>query len=148
MKSIKGIKEMSLGELLAAASDETVQVPEGFMDRIEDVHDVMMKVDALTEDEDSSSIPAGDSTLKRHPSMSMVVRFISAAAAVALIVGIGFGLSASDEPEDTFDDPRLAYAELEKAFATISGGINRGVAMAEDSQRIIEKTSEIFDNNN
>ncbi len=145
MKSIKEIEEMSPEELLAAASDQTVQVPEGFIGRIEDGHSAMMKVDALTEDEDSSSILHADSSLKRHHLKRGVLRFISAAAVVALIAGIGFGLLSNDEPEDTFDDPRLAYAELEKAFATISNGIGRGVAMAEDSQRIIERTSEIFD---
>ncbi len=108
---------MSLEELLAASSDETVRIPEGFMDRVEN----------------------GYKSIKRR----RTVRFISAAAALALIAGIGFSL-VENEPEDTFDDPQLAYAELEKAFARISDGIGRGVAMAEDSQRIIERTTEVF----
>ncbi len=143
MKSIKDIEKMSLEELLEAASDETVQVPEGFADGLE----AMRKINALTEDEDSSSIHAASSEsapAKAGPFRRRMVRFISAVAAIALIAGIGFSL-VENEPEDTFDDPRLAYAELEKAFATISDGISRGIAMAEDSGQIIEKTSKVFE---
>ncbi len=132
MKSIKEIEKMNLEELFEVSSDETVQIPDGFMDRLNDEFGAMMMVSALTEKEDSS-----------NPFRRGTVRLIGAAAAAVLLAGIGFSL-IDNEPEDTFDDPYLAYAELEKAFATISDGIGRGVAMAEDSEKIIEKTAELF----
>ena len=52
-----------------------------------------------------------------------------------------------DGPKDTFDDPRLAYAEVEKVFRTISDKMNEGVALvreaeaaAEIPQNILNKT--------
>ncbi len=123
---------MSLDELLEASSDANVGIPDGFMERIEGAVEEMETIEALTEDEVS------------YRKRRRFIPYISVAAAIALIAGIGFGL-IENEPKDTFDDPQLAYAELEKAFATISDGINRGVAMAEDSQRIIDKTSKVFE---
>ncbi len=136
MKSIKEIEKMGLEELLEVSSDENVKVPEGFVERIEDGLETLRTIEALTEEETSTAV-------KMNPFRRRVITFIGAAAAVAILAGFGFGL-IENEPEDTFDDPRLAYAELEKAFATISGGISKGVAMAEDTERIIEKTTEIF----
>ncbi len=139
MKSVEEIEKMGLDELIAASSDESVSVPEGFMER---VGRTVRTVEALTKDEDSSSIHGA--AADRNPLRRRFISLISAAAAVTLVAGIGFSLT-DNEPKDTFDDPQLAYAELEKAFAIISDGISKGVAMTEDSQRIIEKTSEIFE---
>ena len=52
-----------------------------------------------------------------------------------------------NEPKDTFDDPYLAYAELEKAFTRMSGEIRKGVSMAQQSEEIIEKTASVFSAN-
>ncbi len=146
MKSMKEIEKMNLEELLEVSSDESVRVPDGFMDRMNDELGAVMMVSALTDDEDSSSIPrtTAGASADRDPFRKRFVRFVSAAAAVAALACIGLSL-IENEPEDTFDDPYLAYAELEKAFATISGGINKGVEMAGESQKIIEKTSKVFE---
>lgn len=47
-------------------------------------------------------------------------------------------------PKDTFDNPYQAYAELEKALTKVSEGIQKGTAMIEASESIIEKSTEIF----
>ena len=47
-------------------------------------------------------------------------------------------------PKDTFDDPYLAYAELERVLATISEGVKKGMDMLEESEYVIEKSTEIF----
>ena len=36
-------------------------------------------------------------------------------------------------PKDTFDDPRLAYAEVEKVFRTISDKMNDGLDIAREA---------------
>lgn len=121
---------MSLEQLVAASMDENISVPDGFASRLEDGLEVLER---LTEDE------------SRKDGRVRMVRVLSAAAAAALLVGAGLGLSGrQDEPEDTFTDPYLAYAELEKAFAIMSGEIHKGLAMAEKSEEIIDRTSSVF----
>lgn len=130
MKSSKDIDNMSLEQLEAASMDENISVPDGFTSRLEDGLEVLER---LTEDE------------SRKDGRVRMVRVLSAAAAAALLVGAGLGLSGrQDEPEDTFTDPYLAYAELEKAFAIMSGEIHKGLAMAEKSEEIIDRTSSVF----
>lgn len=130
MKSSKDIENMSLEQLEAASMDENISVPDGFASRLEDGLEVLER---LTEDE------------SRKDGRVRIVRVLSAAAAAALLVGAGLGLSGrQDEPEDTFTDPYLAYAELEKAFAIMSGEIHKGLAMAEKSEEIIDRTSSVF----
>lgn len=130
MKSSKDIENMSLEQLEAASMDENISVPDGFASRLEDGLEVLER---LTEDE------------SRKGGRVRMVRVLSAAAAAALLVGAGLGLSGrQDEPEDTFTDPYLAYAELEKAFAIMSGEIHKGLAMAEKSEEIIDRTSSVF----
>lgn len=130
MKSSKDIEKMSLEQLEAASMDENISVPDGFASRLGDGLEVFER---LTEDE------------SRKDGRVRMVRVLSAAAAAALLVGAGLGLSGrQDEPEDTFTDPYLAYAELEKAFAIMSGEIHKGLAMAEKSEEIIDRTSSVF----
>lgn len=130
MKSSKDIEKMSLEQLEAASMDENISVPDGFASRMEKGLEVLER---LTEDE------------SRKAGRVRMVRVLSAAAAAALLVGAGLGLSGrQDEPEDTFTDPYLAYAELEKAFAIMSGEIHKGLAMAEKSEEIIDRTSSVF----
>lgn len=106
MKSIKEIENMSLEQLEAVSMDEDIAVPEGFATRLEN-------------------------SLEGRKSKVKVVRFVAAAASVAVLAGIGFGIAKwQDEPKDTYNDPYLAYAELERAFEMISTGINKGLDMA------------------
>jgi hypothetical protein len=106
MKSIKEIENMSLEQLEAVSMDESIAVPEGFANRLEN-------------------------SLEGRKSKVKVVRFVAAAASVAVLAGVGFGIAKwQDEPKDTYDDPYLAYAELERAFEMISTGINQSLEMA------------------
>ena len=106
MKSIKEIEDMSLEQLEAVSMDESIAVPEDFANRLEN-------------------------SLEGRKSKVKVVRFVAAAASVAVLAGVGFGIAKwQDEPKDTYDDPYLAYAELERAFEMISTGINQSLEMA------------------
>ena len=68
MKSIKEIENMSLEQLEAVSMDEDIAVPEGFATRLEN-------------------------SLEGRKSKVMAVRFIAAAASVAVLAGIGFGIA-------------------------------------------------------
>ena len=65
---------------------------------------------------------------------------------MAVIAGIGLGIAQwQNEPKDTFDDPYMAYAELEKAFAIMSGGVQKALAMAEESEAALDKVTSVFE---
>lgn len=130
MKSIKEIENMSLEELIAVSSDEATAVPEGFAERI-GKHVVAHKI-------------AKD--LENDADRTRTVRWIGAAAAVTLLAGTALGIvNWQNQPKDTFDDPYLAYAELQKAFSTMSDCLQKGLAMAEKSEDIIDRTINVFE---
>ena len=121
---------MSLEELIAVSSDEATAVPEGFAERIGKQVEAQKVAKDLAKDADRTR----------------TVRWIGAAAAVTLLAGTALGIANwQNRPKDTFDDPYLAYAELEKAFATMSEGIQKGFAMAEKSEDIIDRTINVFE---
>ena len=117
MKSLKDIEKITTEELEVISLDEKIVVP----------HDLEYKI--------QSRILG-----KKKKIYSM----ISVAAAIAVIVtGLSMSL-LNTEPEDTFDDPYLAYAELEKAFAKMSERMRKGMDMVETSESVIKKSTEIF----
>ena len=130
MKSIKEIENMSLEELIAVSSDEAIAVPEGFAERIGRQVEAQKVAKDLAKDADRTR----------------TVRRIGAAAAVTLLAGTALGFANwQHQPKDTFDDPYLAYAELEKAFATMSDSLQKGLAMADKSEDIIDRTINVFE---
>ena len=130
MKSIKEIENMSLEELIAVSSDEVTAVPEGFAERI----GKQVEAHKIARD------------LENDADRVKTVRWIGAAAAVTLLAGTALGIvNWQKQPKDTFDDPYLAYAELEKAFATMSDSLQKGLAMADKSEDIIDRTINVFE---
>ena len=130
MKSIKEIENMSLEELIAVSSDEATAVPEGFAERI----GKQVEAHKIARD------------LENDADRVKTVRWIGAAAAVSLLAGTALGIvNWQKQPKDTFDDPYLAYAELEKAFATMSDSLQKGLAMADKSEDIIDRTINVFE---
>ena len=133
MKSIKDIEDMSLGQLEAVSMDESITVPDGFAARMKENADAAVTVGLLTENESADR------------SRRAAVRYAAAAASVVIMAGAGYGIAQRhSQPEDTFDDPYLAYAEVEKAFAKISSSINRSLAMAGETEQVIEKATSVF----
>lgn len=127
MKSIKDIENMSMEQLEAVSMDEGIAVPEGFAERLHDTLDAQ-KV-------------AADLGSSNHR-----IRFMAAVASAAVLLAVGSAAAYRySQPKDTFDDPYLAYAELEKAFARMSDTITTGLAMAEQSEQIIDKATSIFE---
>lgn len=130
MKSIKEIEKMSLEQLEAVSMDEGIHIPEGFAERLKDD---IGTLERLTESEP-------------HNSRVITMRVVSVAAAAALLFGVVSGIARwQSEPKDTFDDPYMAYAELEKAFAKMSGGMQKALAMAEESEEALDKVASVFE---
>ena len=61
------------------------------------------------------------------------------AAAIAVLLAVG--LTWNPEPKDTFDDPYLAYAEVEKVFSKITGTVAYGADKISESEATLDKFS-------
>ena len=68
---------------------------------------------------------------------------ISYPAAAVAIVTIGMRISFQDSittPKDTFDDPKMAYMQMEQVFGFISEKMNTGLEIADAAEPVIDKT--------
>lgn len=128
MKSLKDIENMSLEQLETVSKDESIAVPEGLTQRVQEMLEVQAKVTNYI-----------TSTGRR------IRLAVGAVASFVILAGLGLEIARwQNEPEDTFDDPYLAYAELEKAFALISDGMQKGLSMARESEEVIDRTATVF----
>ena len=101
MKTLKDIENITLEDLKDVSMDESIAVPEGLSERL--VRNAGREV-----------------TRKRILTLSGV--------AAIVVLAVGLSLFKTDrEPVDTFDDPYLAYAELERALAMVSEGMQKGI---------------------
>ena len=114
MKTIDEITRLSAEDLERIALDESIPVPEELSGRVA-------------------------ATLARPRSRAWTRWAVPAAAAAIVVAGIG--LTREPEPKDTFDDPYLAYAEVEKVFSKISGTVAYGAEKVNESERTLDKLS-------
>lgn len=129
MKRLEDLEMMEPEQLEEAALRENIKVPAGLEERIK------------------ASLAAASIAQETQPQKKKTVRWIpytafaAAAAVAALLV-----LPRLGEPElkDTFDDPYLAYAQVEKAFETISDKMSTGVNKAEEANSTIARPIEIM----
>ena len=70
--------------------------------------------------------------------------FYGFAFAAALAVVIAVGIGRQRPLQDTFDDPYLAYAEVQKTFQHISNKMNVGLELASEARTTAEKPAEIL----
>ena len=117
MKTIEEIEKLSLDDLERISLDESVPVPQGLEEMI--------------------VLPT------REVNRRLVFRFVSIAASLVLLVGLA--VTFRPKPlKDTFDDPALAYAEVQKALLKVSGGVGTGVNSVVKSGEILRKPAEIM----
>jgi len=113
---------MDLANLEKIAADSTVMVPPSLK------RDIRITARALE--------LAGDGSLKKRTRPVAYASASIAAAAVAALV-LAFGFSG---PKDTFQDPELAYAQLEQTFNMIGSRMNSGMELAQTAQPILDNT--------
>lgn len=129
MKSIEEIEMMSDEQLRALSEDTSVKVPEGLRERLENT----VTATAMSEQ--------GEQEKRRRMSPWLAAGPAALAAASLTLI-----ITLSKEPKDTFSDPMLAYAEVEKTFAYMSTKVSRGLEIASESEPVIERTSEMINN--
>lgn len=127
MKSIEELEKLSWEELETAATQEAAPVPEGLEGRITR----MLAARTLLEER----------TPARQAAPTRIAWAVAAALAVLLMIPILNGR----EPKDTFDDPYLAYAEVERTFQQISRKMATGVEIAAEAKPVAEKPIQILE---
>lgn len=125
MKKIEDIEKMSLEELEAVSADASVKVPESLAGKLE----------ALVGAAELSK--AGE-----KPRFAWGRWAAGLAVAAALSVGVFFAFQKG--PKDSFDDPYLAYAEVQQVFERISREGDKAAQIAGKAVPVMEKTEKII----
>ena len=77
---------------------------------------------------------------------SRALRYMAAAACVALVVGVGLHLRGLDEKEsgaqDTYQDPALAQQQAERALDLLAYNLNKGMGQMEKAKALSDKTEQ------
>lgn len=124
MKTLEEIGKLDFSQLEAFAEDRSIEAPSDLSDRI--------KAAGI-----AHAMKAGKEKKKMLSAWRPAL-----AGTLAIAAGLAVVLSIPKQPEDTFDDPRLAYAELERTFELISSKVDKGLEIAGEAGPIIEKTNE------
>ena len=94
MKRIDEIEKLSLQDLEKISLDESIEIPSGLEARL-------------------------DPTVLGRSSRRLLFWVPGIAASLVLVVGLALSVK-TPKLEDTFDDPAIAYAEVEKALVRVS----------------------------
>lgn len=123
---------MEVEDLLKLASDNSVPVPSGLESRI---------AETLLSQKIAENAGKGDT-----PATSLRTRWITglAVAAACTVAAVFLHNPAKTELKDTFDDPYLAYAEVEKTFNRISSEMSKAADKTAQAARKMEKPIEII----
>ncbi|MBO4475393.1 MAG: hypothetical protein J5737_01540 [Bacteroidales bacterium] len=127
MKRIEDIENLELDELESAALEQDVTVPTGLEDRIK----ASLAAKAMAESEP-----------RKAPARWLPYAAIAVAASLAAVAIVP--RSNANKLTDTFDDPYLAYAQVEATFQRISDKMAAGVDLAAKAGETADKTVEII----
>jgi hypothetical protein len=92
------------------SAEEKIPAPSGDLE-----HRIIKSIDDL---ENTRSIPG----------RTRYIAIISVAATFIILIGSYFFFIRSQEPKDTFSDPRIAYAETMKILNEVSVKLNKGTS--------------------
>ena len=124
MKTLEEISRLSADELEKISLDESIPVPEELSGRVQ----------AAIGRKETDDIQSARSSSRKYGASIFAV-----AAAISLFALGAVYLNRERNPKDTFDDPYLAYAEVEKAFAKISGTLAYGADKISETEETIDK---------
>ena len=134
MKRLEDIENLSMLDLDRIASDESIKVPASLK------HDIAVTARALEMSSKEDEVNEAHTPHRRYRN---ILRMISYPAAAVAIVTIGMRLSFQDSiptPKDTFEDPKMAYVQMEQVFGFISEKMNTGIDIADAAEPVIDKT--------
>lgn len=133
MKSIEDINKISFDDLELIADDSNVVAPSDLGKKVEDA----LLASMMIEQEQAQK----KRTFWRKPiSYALVPGLVALGLALAVLL---------QPPEnkliDTYDDPQLAYAEVEKTLIFISSSINKGLDIASGAAEEFEEPKRVMD---
>ena len=135
MKRLEDIENLSMLDLERISSDESIKVPTTLK------HDIAVTARALEmASKEEEEVKEAHVSHKRY---RKILRMISYPAAAVAIVTIGMRISFQDTiptPKDTFDDPMMAYTQMEQVLGFISEKMNTGMEIADAVEPVIGKT--------
>ena len=125
MKRIQDIEKLQEEDLEMAALGEDITIPAGLKERLK------------------AAIAAKEAVKpKAEPVRWIPYAALAVAAGLAAVVLIHH--DGSGKLQDTFEDPYLAYAQVEATFQIISDKMAIGVDMAAKAEQAAEKPMEII----
>jgi len=139
MKRIEDIEKMDLGTLEAISEDRSIEVP---ADLREAVKAVLPK--EKTEAEPVRFFGKRTENGKEAKPPKRWIRPLAVAASLAAVAVGGLTLYRNAPLKDTYEDPYLAYAEVQKALNRISGSMSDGVNSLEKTKEYIDLPANII----
>ena len=109
---------------------EQIPIPEGLEERLS------TKIDQWEQEEQKA---------QRHRLFPKALRYIAAAASVALVIGVGYNLLNQERDrilaeQDTYQDPIKAQQEAERALMLLAVNLNKGMGHLEKAKALSDKT--------
>ena len=142
MKSIEDIEKLSIEELEQAA--QGAPVPEGLAERLQSA----LAADAFLQESVGQPPVVIPSLAKRRLGKKSAGRLLQIGAVSSLAIAAAIAavvlLHAPAAPKDTFDDPLLAYAQVEETFQYISSKMSGGVNIVREAGPVAGKPKEII----
>ena len=128
MKTLQEIENTSFERLEQIARDESVRVPADLRASVQE------RVSAAAIASSKESLPARPSWYKFVLIGTLGIACIATFFAIPRV------------PQDTYDDPLLAYAKVEETFALISSKMDLGVESVRQAEEPLETVSRILNN--
>ena len=129
MKDIETVGKLTLEELEAISNDENLTAGTA------GAKELIAKLEIAEE------------ANGRSPRKVYISWISGVAATFILMLSVGLALQ-NRGPKDTFDDPALAYAQVQEVFRQIGSGVQQGKAAVDESSQMItdeiEKTINII----
>lgn len=131
MKSIEDINKISFDDLEHIADDSSIAAPSGLEKKVEDALLASMMIEQAQRKR----------TLWRKPiSYALVPGLVALGLALTVLLQ-----PPEDKLIDTYDNPQLAYAEVEKTLVYISSCINKGLDIASVAAEEFEEPKKTMD---
>ena len=109
---------------------EQIPIPEGLEERLS------AKIDQWEQEEQKA---------QHRRLFPKALRYIAAAASVALVIGVGYNLVSQERnrilaEQDTYQDPVKAQQEAERALTLLAVNLNKGMGHLEKAKALSDKT--------
>ena len=121
--------------------DKNIQIPSDLEVSIEKMLDAASRI--LADGKTAMKGPQADSQA-RIARIKRSFLSITAAASIVLMGWLGYGMVRNSAPQDTFDDPQLAYAEVERVLSSISSNMQHSVMGVEKADEILGIQKEVY----